>query len=141
MVRILDLGHVQAEPFIAMELLEGHTFAELRADGRAERAAGAAGHHPAGAHRGLPRARRRAPRGGQQGAASCSIVHRDFTPDNIHVGVTGEVKVIDFGIAKSAAVPGGHRARHAEGQVLLHVAGDDRRPRRWTTAPTSSPPA
>ncbi len=30
------------------------------------------------------------------------IVHRDFTPDNIHVSVTGEVKVIDFGIAKSA---------------------------------------
>ena len=29
-VRILDLGHVAAEPFIAMELLEGHSFAELR---------------------------------------------------------------------------------------------------------------
>jgi len=29
-VRILDLGNVQAEPFIAMELLEGHSFAELR---------------------------------------------------------------------------------------------------------------
>ena len=35
------------------------------------------------------------------------IVHRDFTPDNIHVGVNGAVKVIDFGIAKSATLGAG----------------------------------
>src|SRR5258708_30100001 len=35
-----------------------------------------------------------------QGRLLC-IVHRDFTPDNIHVGVSGDIKVIDFGIAKA----------------------------------------
>ena len=128
-VRILDLGNVQAEPFIAMELLEGHSFAELR-----QTAAQGGRRVPLGitlrvlteACRGLDAAHRAVDSKGRE----LQIVHRDFTPDNIHVSVTGEVKVIDFGIAKSARGAGRDRARDAEGQVLLHVAGDDRRARR-----------
>src|SRR5690349_7335213 len=105
-VRILDLGNVQAEPFIAMELPEGHSFAELR-----QTAAQSGRRVPLGvtlrvlaeACRGLDAAHRAVDSKGHE----LQIVHRDFTPDNIHVSVTGEVKVIDFGIAKSAAVPGG----------------------------------
>jgi eukaryotic-like serine/threonine-protein kinase len=105
-VRVLDLGNVQAEPFIAMELLEGHSFAELR-----QTAAQVGKRVPLGvtlrvlceACAGLDAAHRVVDSKGRE----LRIVHRDFTPDNIHVSVTGEVKVIDFGIAQSAAVAGG----------------------------------
>ncbi len=101
-VRIVDLGQANGEPFIAMELLDGHSLAELR-----QQAAETGQRVPLGimlriltdACRGLDAAHRAVD---EQGRKLC-IVHRDFTPDNIHVGVTGEVKVIDFGIAKSAS--------------------------------------
>jgi len=100
-VRIFELGQVDGEPFLAMELLEGRTFAELRAraadEGRrvplaialkvlAEACRGLGAAHEAKDDDGHPLA----------------LVHRDFTPDNVHVGVRGDVKVIDFGIARTA---------------------------------------
>ncbi len=102
-VRILDLGPKpgeEGEPYIVMELLEGKSFAEVR-----QRAAGEGKRVPLGitlrilteACRGLDAAHRAVD---EQGRFLC-IVHRDFTPDNIHVGVNGDVKVIDFGIAKA----------------------------------------
>ncbi len=100
-VRIHELGQVSGEPFIAMELLEGRTFADLRS-----RAAEDGKRMPlpvalrilCEACRGLGAAHEAKDDDGQ----SLALVHRDFTPDNIHVGVKGEVKVIDFGIAKTA---------------------------------------
>ncbi|MDX2010346.1 MAG: protein kinase [Myxococcaceae bacterium] len=100
-VRIHELGQVSGEPFIAMELLEGRTFADLRAkaaeDGKrvplpvalrilCEACRGLGAAHEAKDDDGQP----------------LSLVHRDFTPDNVHVGVSGDIKVIDFGIAKTA---------------------------------------
>ena len=101
-VQIFELGQVEGEPFIAMELLEGRTWAELR-----QRAAEQARRMPAGvaltilteACRGLDAAHRAVDENGKP----LALVHRDFTPDNIHVGVKGEVKVIDFGIARTTA--------------------------------------
>jgi len=127
-VQILDLGHVAAEPFIAMELLEGHSFAELR-----QTAAQGGRRVPLGvtlrvlteACRGLDAAHRAVDSRGHE----LQIVHRDFTPDNIHVSVTGEVKVIDFGIAKSAAVPGGTEPGTLKGKFFYMspemIAGHD----------------
>ena len=127
-VRILDLGHVQSEPFIAMELLEGHSFAELR-----QTAAQMGRRVPLGitlrvlaeACRGLDAAHRAKDSKGRE----LQIVHRDFTPDNIHVSVTGEVKVIDFGIAKSAAVSGGTEPGTLKGKFFYMspemIAGQD----------------
>lgn len=101
-VTIFELGQVEGEPFIAMELLEGRTWAELR-----QRAAENGKRMPAGvalrvlteACRGLDAAHRAVDEEGKP----LALVHRDFTPDNIHVGVRGEVKVIDFGIARTTA--------------------------------------
>ncbi len=101
-VKIFELGQVGTEPFIAMELLEGRTWADLR-----QRAAEDGRRMPAGvaltvlteACRGLDAAHRAEDETGKP----LALVHRDFTPDNIHVGVRGEVKVIDFGIARTEA--------------------------------------
>ncbi len=105
-VRILDLGSENGEPFIAMELLDGKTFAELR-----QKVAEEGRRVPLGvtlrilvdACRGLHAAHRAVDTEGRE----LRIVHRDFTPENIHVGVMGEVKVIDFGIAKAPALNAG----------------------------------
>jgi Flp pilus assembly protein TadD len=102
-VEVLDLGHENGEPFIAMELLEGRTFAEIRTQ-----SAQIARHVPLGiilrilceACRGLDAAHRAVD---DQGRLLC-IVHRDFTPDNIHVSVDGAIKVIDFGIAQASTI-------------------------------------
>lgn len=99
-VRIFELGNQEGEPFIAMELLEGRTWADLRA-----RAAEEGKRVPLGislfilaeACRGLDAAHNATDDDG----TPLALVHRDFTPDNIHVGVKGDVRVIDFGIAKT----------------------------------------
>jgi len=110
-VRILDLGSdADHSPFIVMELLDGHSFAEIR-----HQAALVPQRVPLGitlrvlteACRGLDAAHRAVD---ENGRPLC-IVHRDFTPENIHVGFDGQVKVIDFGIARaenasSATEPG-----------------------------------
>jgi serine/threonine protein kinase/tetratricopeptide (TPR) repeat protein len=101
-VGIVELGEQNGEPFIAMELLDGRTLAELR-----EKAAETGRRVPTGimlrilteACRGLDAAHRATDEGGQP----LMLVHRDFTPDNIHVGTQGDVKVIDFGVAKTAS--------------------------------------
>nr|WP_144370204.1 serine/threonine-protein kinase [Myxococcus stipitatus] len=105
-VAILELGMEGTEPFIAMELLEGRSFAELR-----QEAAERGQRVPLGitlrvlvdACRGLDAAHRAVDESGRP----LRIVHRDFTPDNIHVGVNGAVKVIDFGIAKAETLGAG----------------------------------
>lgn len=105
-VAILELGMEGTEPFIAMELLEGRSFAELR-----QEAAERGQRVPLGitlrvlvdACRGLDAAHRAVDEAGRP----LRIVHRDFTPDNIHVGVNGVVKVIDFGIAKAETLGAG----------------------------------
>lgn len=107
-VHIFELGTdaVKGEPFIAMELLEGNTYAELRLkaaeDGR-RMPLGIALRVLTEACRGLDAAHRAVDETGQP----LAVVHRDFTPDNIHVGRGGDVKVIDFGIAKSASLGSG----------------------------------
>ncbi|AFE09343.1 putative serine/threonine protein kinase [Corallococcus coralloides DSM 2259] len=105
-VSILELGMEGGEPFIAMELLEGRSFAEVR-----QEAAERGQRVPLGltlrvlvdACRGLDAAHRAVDEAGRP----LRIVHRDFTPDNIHVGANGAVKVIDFGIAKADALGSG----------------------------------
>jgi len=105
-VSILELGLADTEPFIAMELLEGRSFAELRAEAaeRGQRVPiGVTLRVLVDACRGLDAAHRAVDEAGRP----LRIVHRDFTPDNIHVGVNGSIKVIDFGIAKAETLGSG----------------------------------
>jgi serine/threonine protein kinase/Tfp pilus assembly protein PilF len=116
-VTILELGVEDTEPFIAMELLEGRSFAELR-----QEAAERGQRVPLGvtlrvlvdACRGLDAAHRSVDEAGRP----LRIVHRDFTPDNIHVGVNGAIKVIDFGIAKAETLGSGTEPGTLKGKFL-----------------------
>jgi len=94
---IYEIEEVDAQPFLAMELLEGQTLKEL-----------------------IGRGALRAPEGGQspplpvdtlvdlaiqiadalETAHAAGIIHRDIKPANIFVTKRGDAKILDFGLAK-----------------------------------------
>ncbi|MDI1436873.1 WD40 repeat domain-containing serine/threonine protein kinase, partial [Polyangium sorediatum] len=90
-VVIYDVDDAQGSPYMVLEYIEGRTLREAMT----ERA------HDATAvvvERMLPVARALA------GAHAMGIVHRDLKPENILLADGGQVKVVDFGIAKQVAL-------------------------------------
>ena len=65
-------------------------------------------------------------------ASPLHIVHRDMSPPNVLITKYGEVKIVDFGLAKANSPAREERARHHQGQVLVPLArsGDGARRRR-----------
>ncbi len=86
-VSAFDVGTIDEDVFVAMELVEGKTFKQWRRDKpRSVRdvveVLTAAGKGIAAAHR-------------------AGLIHRDIKPDNIIIGNDGRVRVLDFGLARA----------------------------------------
>ncbi|MEE8349492.1 MAG: protein kinase, partial [Acidobacteriota bacterium] len=86
-----DIGDHNDRPFIVMELLEGQTLGRRLADSSLER--NTLTEYALQVASGLAAAHEK------------NIIHRDIKPANVFLTETGQVKVLDFGLAKLVAQP------------------------------------
>src|SRR6476469_7833943 len=98
---VFEVGKVDGEYFLAIEYIEGRDLRRMIARQREERTrlpSDLALFVVREMANGLAYAHRRTDQSGR----SLALVHCDISPPNVMVSFEGEVKIIDFGIAKSA---------------------------------------
>jgi len=105
-VTIYEVGKIDEQVFVAMEYVDGGTLRDWMAANPCTDAESVCATLDVFAKAGEGLAK----------AHSCGIVHRDFKPDNVLVGLGGEVRVADFGLA----APPGRKT-----QELLSSTPDD----------------
>lgn len=101
-VQIFDLGHVENSYFIAMEYVMGKDLRTILQRAKSLHLPISVGHALLIITKvcaGLDYAHRKKDLTGRD----LNIVHRDVSPQNILVSYEGEVKLVDFGIAKAAS--------------------------------------
>jgi Tol biopolymer transport system component len=98
---LYDIGEYRGEPLLVMELLEGQTL-DARIAGK-----------PLPIDQLLNLALQIA--AGLEAAHTAGLVHRDIKPANIYVTSQGQVKILDFGLAKSAGPSGSEDWARASG--------------------------
>jgi serine/threonine protein kinase len=98
---VFEVGKVDGEYFLAIEYIEGRDLRRMITRQREERTrlpSDLAMYCVREMANGLAYAHRRTDESGR----SLALVHCDISPPNVMVSFEGEVKIIDFGIAKSA---------------------------------------
>jgi Tol biopolymer transport system component/tRNA A-37 threonylcarbamoyl transferase component Bud32 len=86
-IPVYDVGTLGEQVFIAMELIDGRTLSHWLK----EKQRGAREVLDVLIHAGK----------GLAAAHAAGLIHRDFKPDNVLIGRDGQVKVLDFGIARA----------------------------------------
>ena len=104
LVTVFDSGVDETTPFIVMEMIAGRTLRQVLDE---------TGMLPAGQAVGIAAAVCEA----LEVAHAAGLVHRDIKPANIALADGGEVKVLDFGIARADGTDGGTRT-----QMMLGTA-------------------
>jgi eukaryotic-like serine/threonine-protein kinase len=116
-----NIGEVEGEVFLVQEFVEGHDVSALLDElaGRKQTLPVAlAAHIVSEIARGLSYA---------HAFEKLELVHRDINPPNIRVTYSGEVKLLDFGIA-STNLHGDARAEHRGAGKLWHLAPEQVQP-------------
>ena len=89
-VSVYDVGEEDGHAFVSMDLVEGHPLRDYVGDGS------------------VPHDRQLAwllqIASALRAAHKAGLIHRDIKPDNVMITVDGEVRVLDFGLAKTFAV-------------------------------------
>jgi serine/threonine-protein kinase len=114
-VQVFELGEDEGHPYLVMELLRGKslsaTVRRIRQQHQ-EVPVGALLSILARAAEGLHAAHETRDELGNR----LGIVHRDVSPQNVHVGYDGHVKVVDFGIAAARGRTTRTRSGHIKGK-------------------------
>jgi tetratricopeptide (TPR) repeat protein/predicted Ser/Thr protein kinase len=125
-VTVYEIGVWEGRPFIAAEFVEGETLADTIVRGRLPEAQAAAIAMQILA--------------ALAAAHGAGIVHRDLKPANIMVRPDGTVKVLDFGLARSACAPTGEEAATLTQTVPGRILGTPAymSPEQWEGKPADA---
>ncbi len=112
-VSVYDVGTFGDEIFVAMEFVSGATLREWRNEQKRGTRAILDAYLQAG--RGL------------EAAHAAGILHRDFKPENVVVDERGQVKVLDFGLARLETMSDAAGPKESAGSIALRETGPDLR--------------
>ena len=127
--QVIDFGRWEGRYYLAIEFVHGSDLRGLLRRARGPLPLATTLHIAARVADGLHHAHQATTPDGR----ALGLIHRDVSPSNVLLGHDGEVKILDFGIAKATALTSGGRTTSLKGKIAYmspeHARGEpmDRR--------------